>query len=161
MTGVAALIAAISFALLAVISVYVLLRLVRVISDARTLLTEFRGRGDELLARANAAVDRAQAQLDRTDRVTTSMDDLGDGMAELAGHLQAVAAVGRTLAVSPAGKLAALVYGVRHALSLRRGASRTVRGELDRDRGERATGRPGRPGRPDRPDRRELIRGNR
>src|SRR5919204_3942564 len=119
MTGIAALIAAISFALLAVTGGYVLLRLVRVISDAGTLLAEFRGRGDELLARANSAVDRAQAQLDRTDRVTTSMDDLGDGMAELAGHLQAVAAAGRTLAVSPAGKLAALVYGIRHALSLR------------------------------------------
>lgn len=147
-TGIAALIAAISFALLAVTGVFVLLRLVRVISDARTLLTEFRGRGDELLARANSAVDRAQAQLERTDRVAASMDDLGDGMAELAGHMQAAAAVGRTLAVSPAGKLAALVYGIRHALSLRRGAGRTVRGELDRDRHAR-------------PDRRELIRGNR
>ena len=152
MTGTAALIAAISFALLAVTGVYVLLRLARVISDARTLLTEFSGRGDELLARANAAVDRAQAQLDRTDRVTTSMDDLGDGMAELAGQVQSVAAVGRTLAASPAGKLAALVYGVRHAVSLRRGDTRTVRGELDRDRGERDPGRR---------DRRELIRGNR
>jgi uncharacterized protein YoxC len=136
MTGIAALIAAISFALLAVTGVYVLFRLTRVISDARTALADFRGHGDELLARANAAVDRAQAQLDRTDRVTTSMDDLGDGMAELAGQVRAVAAVGKTLAVSPAGKLAALVYGVRHALSLRRGAGRTVRGELDRNRGE-------------------------
>jgi uncharacterized protein YoxC len=149
LTGIAALIAAISFALLAVTSVFVLLRLAGVISDARTMLTDFRGRGDELLARANAAVDRAQVQLDRTDQVTTSMDDLGDGMAELAGQVQAVAAVGRTLAASPAGKLAALVYGVRHAMSLRRGASWTVRGELDRDRRERDL------------ERRELIRGNR
>ena len=156
MTGIAALIAAISLALLAVTGVYVLLRLARVISDARTTLTEFRGRGDELLGRANAAVDRAQAQLDRTDRVTASMNDLGDGMAELAGQVQAVAGVGRTLAASPAGRLAALVYGVRHALSLRRGAGATVRGELDRDRGERGQDRRERG-----QHRRELIGGKR
>ena len=98
LTSVAALIAAVSFAVLACAGVYLAVRLTRVLGDAATLVRETRADQQDLLARANAAVDRANAQLDRTETVSASMDELGDGMTELAGQLSALAGLGRTLA---------------------------------------------------------------
>ena len=87
LTGVAALIAAVSFAVLACCGVYLTVRLNRVLSDAATLVRETRDDQHVLLTRANAAVDRASAQLDRAQAVSASMDELGEGMAELAGQV--------------------------------------------------------------------------
>jgi hypothetical protein len=58
------------------------------------------------------------------------MDELGTGMAELAGQVTALAGLGRALAAGPVGRTAALAYGVRHALSLRRAARRSVPGRV-------------------------------
>jgi hypothetical protein len=57
------------------------------------------------------------------------MDELGNGMAELAGQVQTVAGIGRALAASPAGKAAAFAHGVRYAVTKNR---KTVRAELTR-----------------------------
>ena len=90
----AALIAAVFWALLVCVGAVVLLRLGRFLSESTRLVAELRERGDVLLQRAQAAVDGAQAavdraskQLDQTESVTASMDELGTGMAELAGRL--------------------------------------------------------------------------
>jgi len=123
-TGVAALIAALSFAVLACAGVYLAVRLTRVLGDATTLVRETRAEQQALLARANAAVDRAHAQLDRTEPVVASMDELGTGVAELAGQVSALAGMGRSLAAGPVGRAAAVAYGVRHAVGLRRGTRR-------------------------------------
>ena len=131
-TGVAALIAAVSFAVLACAGVYLAVRLTRVLGDAATLVRETRADHQTLFARANAAVDRVNEQLDttatqlkRTDAVTVGMDELGAGVTELAGQVSAVAAVGRAVAATlvdgPVGRAAAVAYGVRHAVGLRRG----------------------------------------
>jgi hypothetical protein len=86
-------------------------------------------------------VDRANTQLDRTESVAASMDELDAGMAELAGQVSALAGLGRTIAGGPVGRVGALAYGVRHAVSLRRGGPRNPlpgrvveRGELTRSR---------------------------
>ena len=84
-TGIAALIAAGSFAVLALTGVYLAIRVTRVLGDAATLVRETRAGQEALLVRANAAVDRANDQLDRAAVVNASMDELGAGMAELAG----------------------------------------------------------------------------
>jgi len=127
-TGVAALIAAVSFAVLACCGVYLTMRLTRVLGDAATLVRETRADQQVLTARANAAVDRASAQLDRAEVVSASMDELGAGMTELAGQVSALAGFGRTLAGTvvggPVGRAAAVSYGVWHAVGLRRGARR-------------------------------------
>src|SRR5215469_1203281 len=68
MTGVAALIAAVSFAVLACCAVYLTMRLTRVVDDAATLVREARTDQQVLLARANAAVDRASTRHDRAGR---------------------------------------------------------------------------------------------
>jgi hypothetical protein len=126
----AALIAAVFWALLVCVGVVVLLRLGRLLSESTALVADVRERGDVLLQRAQAAVDGAQAavdragkQLDRAGSVTASMDDLGAGMAELAGQVTALTGLGRAVAAGPVGRLGALAYGVRHAVTLRRSRS--------------------------------------
>ena len=132
LTSVAALIAAMSFAVLACAGVYLAVRLTRVLGDAATLVREMRADQQALFARANAAVDRAHAQLDRTEGVSASMDELGDSVTELNGQLSALAGLGRALAAGPVGRAAAVAYGVRHAVALRRDARRALPGQVVR-----------------------------
>ena len=132
LTSVAALIAAMSFAVLACAGVYLAVRLTRVLGDAATLVRETRADQQALFARANAAVDRAHAQLDRTEGVSASMDELGDSVTELTGQLSALAGLGRALAAGPVGRAAAVAYGVRHAVALRRDARRALPGQVVR-----------------------------
>ena len=126
LTGVAALIAAVSFAALACAGVYLAVRFTKVLGDAATLVRETRADQQVLFTRANEAVDRANAQLDRTETVVASMDELGSGAAELAGQVNALAGMGRALAAGPVGRAAAVAYGVRHAVALRRGGRRRL-----------------------------------
>ena len=64
---------------------------------------------------------------------------LGTGMAELSGQVSALAGLGRAIASGPVGRVGALAYGVRHAMSLRR-PRRALPGRLV-DRGELTRGR--------------------
>jgi uncharacterized protein YoxC len=129
LTGVAALIAAVSFAVFACAGVYLTVRFTRILGDAATLVRETRADQQALFTRANAAVDRANEQLDRTETVAASMDELGSGVTELAGQVSALAGMGRALAAGPVGRAASVAYGVRHAVALRRGGrKRIVRG---------------------------------
>lgn len=123
--GLAALIAAVSFAVLAVTGVYLAARFSRLLGDAATLVRETKAGQQAVLARANATVDRANVQLDRHEAVTASMDELGASVSELAGQAAALAGLGRTVAGAliggPVGQLAAVGYGIRHAVGIRRG----------------------------------------
>jgi uncharacterized protein YoxC len=125
LTGVAALIAAVSFAVLAAVGVYLAIRFTRVLGDAATLVRETRADQQTLFTKANAAVDRANAQLDRTEAATSAVAELGDSMTELAGQASALAGIGKSVAGAvvggPLGRAAAVAYGVRHAVGLRRG----------------------------------------
>jgi outer membrane murein-binding lipoprotein Lpp len=123
MMQTAALIAAISFAVLALAGVAALLSMARFTSRATRLLA----RGDTLLDRAQATVDKADAaadragrQLDLAESVAASMDELGTGVAELAGQVTALAGFGKAIAAGPVGKAGAVAYGVRYALGRRR-----------------------------------------
>src|ERR1700742_247253 len=66
---VAALVAAFFFAVLVCAAVYVLIRLARLLTEARRLLADTRARSDSVFERAQAAVDRAHEQLDATGTV--------------------------------------------------------------------------------------------
>jgi uncharacterized protein YoxC len=133
----AALIAAVFWALLVCVGVFVLFRLARLLSESSRLVADLRERSDVLLQRAQTAVDGAQAvadragkQLDRTESLTASMDELQEGMTELAGQVTALASLGRAIADGPVGRAGALAYGVRHAVGQRRTARRTVPGRV-------------------------------
>lgn len=127
LTGVAALIAAASFAVLSCAGVYLAIRFTKVLGDAATLVRETRADQQALFARANAAVDRANAQLNRTEAATAAVADLGDSMTELAGQASALAGIGKTVAGAvvggPVGKAAAVASGIRYAVGLRRGTA--------------------------------------
>ena len=76
-----------------------------------------------ILDQAQAVVDRTNEQLARTDSITASMDEVTANMAELSGNVSVLAGFARGLAgavSAPVTGLAALGYGVRHAVSLRR-----------------------------------------
>src|SRR6185437_14345496 len=145
----AALIAAVFWALLVCVGVFVLFRLGRLLSESSKLVADVRERGDVLLTQAQAAVDGAQQavdragrQLDQAESVTASMDELGTGMSELAGQVTALAGLGRAISGGPVGRVGALAYGVRHAMSLRRPRRAlpghlVERGELARERAAR------------------------
>lgn len=127
LTGVAALIAAVSFAVLACAGVYLAIRFTKLLGDAATVVRETRADQQALFARANAAVDRANAQLVRTETATAAVAELGDSMTELAGQASALAGIGRTVAGAvvggPIGKAAAVASGIRYAVGLRRGTA--------------------------------------
>jgi uncharacterized protein YoxC len=152
MTGIAALIAAVSFAVIAFAVAYLAIRATRVLGDAAAVIRQTRAGQEALLARASATVDRANAQLDAAEAVNTSMDELGKGMADLASQVNALAGFGRTMAGvvvgGPVGKAAALAYGVRHAVSLRRNGPRNavpgkIVGGIEGGGSRRAAGRGG------------------
>jgi hypothetical protein len=144
----AALIAAVFWALLVSVGVFVLFRLGRLLSESTRLVADLREQTGTLLQQAHkavdgaqAAVDRANTQLDRTESVAASMGELDAGMAELAGQVTALAGLGRSIAGGPVGRVGALAYGVRHAVGLRRGGPRNPlpgrvveRGELTHSR---------------------------
>lgn len=146
----AALIAAVFWALLVCVAVVVLLRLSRLLSESTKLVADVRERGDVLLQRAQTAVDGAQAavdragrQLDRTESVTASMDELDAGMTELTRQVTALAGLGRAISAGPLGRAGALAYGIRHAIGVRRALPGRVlsRAELDAPRAGLSGGR--------------------
>jgi hypothetical protein len=129
----AVLIAAVSFAVLAGAGVYALVKLARLISATTRAVDDLRVRGDLLVSRANAAVDRvnsaageAHEQLARTAAVTANMDRASSAVAELTADISLLTSAVRTLLGGPLGRLAALTYGVRHAIVLRRRPHRPV-----------------------------------
>jgi ABC-type transporter Mla subunit MlaD len=122
---VAALIAAVFFAVGMCAAVFVLLRLGRLISEATRMLGDYRDSAGRLVDRAQEAVDRTNEQLARTDSITASMDEVTANMAELSGHVSALAGLARGISAglgAPLLRVSALVYGVRRAVGLRRPA---------------------------------------
>jgi uncharacterized protein YoxC len=124
---IAALIAAVAFAIGVCAAVYALLKLSRLATEATRYLTGMQERTDTLLEQAHAAIDRTNEQLTRTEVITANVNEVTANVAELTEHMSALAALGRALAAGPVGKAAAAAYGVRRAVSLRRsGTDRRV-----------------------------------
>ncbi len=119
----AALIAAVFFAVGVCAAVYVLVRLARLISLASTVLTGYQSATDNLLRRAEAAVDRADEQLARTHALSESVEAVSTSMSELSEQVSAVAGSARLIASglgAPVLRIAAAGHGVRRALAVRR-----------------------------------------
>jgi hypothetical protein len=107
------------------VAVYVMLKAARLMSETSTAVTGLRERGDLLIERANAAIDRAGEQIAKTETVTASMDGIAATIGELDGHLTALAPVPAPAretrpASRPLTWAAALAYGIRWAVGLRR-----------------------------------------
>ena len=119
----AALIAAVFFAVGVCVGVHVLIKLARLISLAGTVLTGYQDATDNLLQRAQAAVDRADEQLGRTHALSESVEAVSASMTDLSEQVSAVAGSARLIANgigTPVLRLAAAGYGVRRAIAVRR-----------------------------------------
>jgi uncharacterized protein YoxC len=119
----AALIAAVFFAVGMCAVVFVLLRLAGLISHANRIMTDYGDRAATLIERAQAAVDRTNEQLERTDSITASMDEVTTNMADLSGHVAALAGLAHGISAgfgTPLLRVSAFVFGVRRAVWLRR-----------------------------------------
>jgi uncharacterized protein YoxC len=122
----AALIAAVFFAVGMCAVVFVLLRLAGLISHANRMMTDYGDRAATLIERAQAAVDRTNEQLERTDSITASMDEVTTNMADLTGHVSALAGLAHGISAgfgTPLLRVSAFVFGVRRAMWLRRPSS--------------------------------------
>ena len=135
----AALVAAFFFAVLVCAGVYVLIRLARMISEGTRLLADMRAQSDTVFERVQTAVDRANQQLDATSSVTTGMDELNEGMSQLTDQVSALAGLGRMISAGPAGRVGAFVYGVRHAVAIRRDGTGRPERTVGLDHGEQLT----------------------
>jgi len=135
----AALVAAFFFAVLVCAGVYVLIRLARMISEGTRLLADMRAQSDTVFERVQTAVDRANQQLDATSSVTAGMDELNEGMSQLTDQVSALAGLGRAISAGPAGRVGALVYGVRHAVAIRRDGTGRPERTVGLDHGEQLT----------------------
>lgn len=121
---VAVVAAAVAFVAGIGVAVYVMLKAARLVSDASAAVTSLRERGDLLIDRANTAIDQAGEQIARTQTVTASMEGITATMADLGGHLTALAPPPAAAEATrgPLTWAAALAYGVRWALGMRRAA---------------------------------------
>ena len=117
----AALIAAVFFAVGVCVAAYALIKLARLLTETTRTLTAAREQNDLVVRQAQAAIDRTNQQLDRTDAITANMNEVSANVAELTEHVSTLAGLGRALAAGPVGKVAAVTYGVRHAVGMRRG----------------------------------------
>jgi hypothetical protein len=125
----AALIAAAFFAIAMCATVYVLVRLGKLISAATSLVTSYQAGADDILARSRAAVERADQQLARTGAMADGVDAVAASMSELSVQVNAVAGTAKLIASglgTPVLRLAAAGHGVRHALAIRRPGSRAA-----------------------------------
>jgi X-X-X-Leu-X-X-Gly heptad repeat protein len=138
----AALVAAFFFAAGVCAGVYVLVRLARMISEGTRLLADMRSRSDTAFEQVQAAVDRAHRQLDTTSSVTAGMDELNEGMSQLTDQVSALTGLGRAIAAGPAGRVGAFVYGVRHAVAIRRDGTAQPEGAGGLDHVEQPSGQP-------------------
>ncbi len=135
----AAIVAAFFFAVLVCAGVYVLIRLARMISEGTRLLADMRAQSDTVFERVQTAVDRANQQLDATSSVTAGMDELNEGMSQLTDQVSALAGLGRAISAGPAGRVGAFVYGVRHAVAIRRDGTGRPDRTVGLDHGEQLT----------------------
>ncbi|HEV2452047.1 MAG TPA: DUF948 domain-containing protein, partial [Streptosporangiaceae bacterium] len=124
----AALIAAAFWAAGVCVAAYVLIKLARLLTAATSFLTGMRESTGTLIDQAQAAIDRTREQLDRTDAITANMDQVSADVAELTEHVSALAGLARGLTAGPVAKVAAVTYGVRRAISLRRASGPSASG---------------------------------
>ena len=148
LTGIAAMIVAVSFAVLALTAVYVAARLSRSLAEAVALVRGTRAQVDELfgamtelsgqvtaLAAAREDAGRAAGPQARADERTDERGARNEPQArrERVGPERAVGPSEPWSLGERANKAAAVAYGVRHAVGLRRGNKRrTVGGEVVR-----------------------------
>lgn len=122
----AALIAAVVWAVLVAFLCAALVKLTRLLSEATKVVEDFGRRTGPVLDDMAATVERANAQLDRVDEITANV-------ATTTEDLSSMTALTRSVVTGPLVKAASISYGVRRVLGQRR-ALALIRGRRKRTR---------------------------
>ncbi|MGQ4271241.1 DUF948 domain-containing protein [Nocardiopsis changdeensis] len=117
---VAALVAAVVWAVLATFICVALVKLIKLINAATTVVSELGDRTPPLMNDVAATVERANTSLERVEEITANAQATTEDVATMT-------ALTRSVVTGPLVKAASLSYGVRRVLGQRR-ALAVVRG---------------------------------
>ncbi|MFV0461539.1 MAG: DUF948 domain-containing protein [Actinomycetales bacterium] len=117
---VAALIAAVVFALLVGFLSRVLWKLGGAVDDLRETIQGVGGKTMPLLGEVTTTVGHANHQLEKVDTITTRVSAMTESGVQVAGNVSTLTALFTATLGSPMIRVAALSYGLREALAARR-----------------------------------------
>ncbi|KUP96132.1 DUF948 domain-containing protein [Thermobifida cellulosilytica] len=109
----AALVAAVAWAVVAVFLCIALIKLIRLLTEATSAVAELRARTTPLLDDLATTVERANSSLDRVEEITANL-------ASSSEDVSTVTALTRSAVTGPLVKVASLSYGVRQVLGRRK-----------------------------------------
>lgn len=147
---VAALIAAIAFAMLVLILVLPILRLRHTVDAATRMINDVNDRTAPLLSEVNTtvknvntALDQVQTSLDGVNLQLAKVDTMTNHAQNITANVANLATIVSAAAASPLVKVAAFGYGVRRATAARRHADteREVRDTIKQQQRNRRRGR--------------------
>ncbi|WP_018730025.1 DUF948 domain-containing protein [Salinispora oceanensis] len=147
---VAALIAAIAFAMLVLILVLPILRLrhtvdaaTRMINDVNERTAPLLGEVNTTVKNVNTALDQVQTSLDGVNLQLAKVDTMTNHAQNITANVANLATIVSAAAASPLVKVAAFGYGVRRATAARRHAEteREVRDTIKQQQRDRRRGR--------------------
>lgn len=147
---VAALIAAIAFAMLVLILVLPILRLRHTVDAATRMINDVNERTAPLLSEVNTtvknvntALDQVQTSLDGVNLQLAKVDTMTNHAQNITANVANLATIVSAAAASPLVKVAAFGYGVRRATAARRHAEteREVRDTIKQQQRDRRRGR--------------------
>jgi uncharacterized protein YoxC len=126
---VAALIAAVAFAVLMLALTYVVLKLSRTVEETQRLVAGITDKTVPLLGEVTTSVTHVNQELVRVDAITANVQSM-------TGNLSALTSLFAATLGSPVIKVAAFSYGVRRAANKRQSADveKRVRAELKSER---------------------------
>lgn len=117
---VAALIAAVVFAILVGFLARVLWKLGGAVEDLRNTIQGVTGQTLPLIGEVTTTVGHANHQLEKVDTITTKVGAITESGAQVAGNVSILTSVFATAVGSPLIRIAAYSYGLREAVSARR-----------------------------------------
>lgn len=117
---VAALIAAVVFAILVGFLARVLWKLGGAVEDLRVSIQGVTGKTLPLIGEVTTTVGHTNHQLEKVDGITTRVGAITESGAQVAGNVSTLTSVFATTLGSPLIRVAAFSYGVREAVAARR-----------------------------------------
>ena len=129
---VAALIAAVFFALLMLVMCYLVLKLAKTVEETQRLIAGITDKTVPLLGEVTTSVTHVNAELTRVDAITANVQSIS-------GNVSALTSLFAATLGSPVIKVAAFSYGVRRAASKRHSddVTKRVRAQLKGERKNR------------------------
>lgn len=124
MSGVAALVCAVSFALLMLALALVTLKLARAMSITNHILNDIRREAVHLLTKLQTTMDHVNEEMARVDGVLKSLE-------QLAGRINAVTKAAQKALSSPLVRILSLGVGAQRALGAASSGDRSGRGDKE------------------------------